>query len=163
MFKIKIITALLNLNIKTLFVFLNIAWVTTFIEKYIFADAEYLIWLTIAMILDFVTGVTKVWVTEGSKFITSKGFRDTVAKIIQYGAFLIITHVITHFEVDGAINISFSWLNKIAYQFLILIECKSVYENIVKINPNLDFINHIISKIKSNIKFVDKNQKDGKN
>lgn len=156
MFKIKIIAALCNIKVWTLFVLLDITWIMKFIEKYIFADMGYLKWLVIAMIVDFVTGVTKVWVTQGFQSITSKGLRDTVGKIIQYGAFLIITHVITHFEIGGQATTTFLWLNKIAYEFLILIECKSVYENIVRINPNLDFVTHVVDKVRKLLKETEK-------
>ena len=100
------------------------------------------------MILDLLTGVGKVIKQEGYRAVTSKGLRDTVSKCIQYGGFLIITHILTHFEVDGQSRMQHvRWINKLAYEFVILIEIKSVYENIVAINKKFDFINEYIKKI----------------
>lgn len=118
------------------------------IQKYIFSDFTFLKWLMIVMFIDLITGIARVWRTEGLHKVTSRGIRDTVIKVIQYGAFLIITHIVTHFEIGGQKSFeNIDWVNKLAYQFLILIEIKSVYENIVKMNPGLDFMKTIIDKI----------------
>lgn len=117
------------------------------IEKYIFGDLGFAKWLVLVLILDLVTGVTKVWVNEGYKKVTSKGLRDTVSKCIQYGALLIVTHILTHFEIKEKVILGhLEWLNKLTFEFLIFIECKSVYENIVKINPRLDIISVMVDK-----------------
>lgn len=114
---------------------------------YLFNDFTYLRWLVITMILDFVTGLTKAWVNRVP--ITSKGFRNSVSKVIQYGSFLIITHVLTHFQILGQDNSKFQFLNNIAYTFLILTEIKSVYENAEAINPKLAILKPLI-------KFIDR-------
>lgn len=131
--------------------FVSTASLLTFVEKYIFSDWSYLKFLMIACVVDLATGVTKVWVKEGSKAITSKGLRNTIAKVVQYGAFIIITHVLTNFEVDGEKYIEFVWVNKGAYIALILIEVKSVYENIVEINPKFNFLKPLMDKLDGRI------------
>lgn len=124
---------------------------THLIGKYIFGDFSFLPWLVILMVVDFITGVTKSWVKKEA--VTSKGFRDTVSKFIQYGALLIITHAVTHFEVDGqAVGKGLDWLVKLAYEFLIFIEVKSIYENVTEINPRLDFIKVITLKAENYLK-----------
>lgn len=157
MFNLKLFSSLGSVKFWSLFILLDVTSVLSFFEKYIFADIGFLKWLAIAMIVDLITGVTKVWVTKGSKFVTSKGLRDTVGKVIQYGGFLVITHVVTHFEIGGQADTTFIWLNKVAFEFLILIECKSVYENIVKINPKLDFVTVVIDKVRKLLKETGKN------
>ena len=124
--------------------FVGIGPLVAFVEKFVFNDWNYLKFLMVVVAIDFVTGVTKSW--KAGKLITSKGWRDTVSKIIQYSAFLICTHVTTHFEVDGQRLMPFDWVNESAYIFLISIEIKSVYENIIGINSNLDFLKPIIQK-----------------
>lgn len=121
-------------------------------QKYIFSDTEYLVWLLIAVMLDLITGITKAWVQGGWKHITSQGLRMTVIKFIQYGAFLIITHVLVHFTVNGERVSPLPFAESWAYSLLILIEAKSVYENIVAINPKLDFIKALIDRIAKAIK-----------
>jgi phage-related holin len=122
------------------------------IQKYIFSDTEYLTWLLIAVMLDLITGITKVWVNRGLSHVTSRGLRMTVIKFIQYGAFLIITHTLANFTVNGQHVSPLAFIENWAYSLLILIEAKSVYENIVAINPKLDFIKPLIDKISKTIK-----------
>lgn len=121
-----------------------------FTTKYIFSDVEYLKWLVIAVTLDLVTGIAKVWAKEGYKAVTSKGIRMTIAKFIQYGAFLIITHVLVNVTVGE--SKPFAFVKDWAYLLLLLVEIKSVYENITAIDNRLDFINPIIQKIGEMIK-----------
>lgn len=147
MLSFKFLNLLLNPKILFGVLLFDLTNVSIFLKKYIFSDWSFLKWLIIVMILDLITGVTKIWVNEGLKSITSRGLRDTVSKIIQYGAFLIVTHVLTHFEIGGQVYTDYNWINKIAYEFLIFIEIKSVYENIIKINPKLDFITYLKNKI----------------
>lgn len=156
----KYLSCIFNVNVWVILLGIDLSFIGAFINKYIFSDMGYLKWLVIAMIIDLITGITKVWVTQGWSCITSKGLRDTVAKCVQYGGFLIITHVLTHFEINGQVQISgMSWLNKLAYEFLILIECKSVYENIVRINPKLDFVKMVLEKVSGYLKNKDNNEK----
>lgn len=119
------------------------------IQKYLFGDMEYLVWLCIVLTLDLVTGITRVALTEGIGAVTSKGIRMTLKKFIQYGSFLIVTHVLVHFTVGGRVVIgdAAAFLEGWAYTLLILVEIKSVYENIVAIEPRWAFVEKIISKI----------------
>jgi len=137
----RLMKALFQPKLILMVLLFDLTQVPVWIEKYLFSDFSFLEWLVIIMILDFITGVTKVWVREGSQNVTSRGFRDTVSKCIQYGSFLIITHVLTHFQIDGdAVLKNLQWFDKIAFEFLIFIEMKSVYENITTINPKFDYI-----------------------
>lgn len=146
--KLKYINSIFNVNIWFILLGIDLTGVFVFVQKYIFADIGFLKWLVIAMIIDLATGITKAWVLTGWQSISSKGLRDTISKCVQYGSFLIITHVLTHFEVDGKVGMQgMQWMNKLAYEFLILIEIKSVYENLIRINPDLDFVKFLVEKI----------------
>lgn len=123
------------------------------IQKYIFNDFSFLKWLMIVMAIDLVTGITRVWKNQGLKAVSSRGLRDSVTKVVQYGAFLIVTHIVTHFEIGGQVAFpNAEWVNKMAYEFLIVIEIKSVYENIIRINPKLDFMKDVIDTILTTLK-----------
>lgn len=152
MYAIKIFSNLTNLKLMVCMIFLEVTGVFNFINKYIFSDMSYLKWLVIVMILDFITGVTKAWVNGGLKSVTSKGLRCTVSKVVQYGSFLVVTHVLTHFEIGDKANMNYAFISKFAYEFLILIEIKSVYENIVRIDPTLDIESYLRNKIMSILK-----------
>lgn len=119
-----------------------------FIEKYLLSDIGFGKWLVLTMVIDLATGINKVWTNEGISQITSKGLRDTVSKCIQYGSFLIITHILTHFEIGGQVILkNLDWLLKLAFEFLIFIEIKSVYENIRDTKSSrLDFISELVKK-----------------
>jgi Bacteriophage holin family len=146
--KVTLLAALGNIYLWVTMTLLQIITpVHNFIQKYLFQDLGFLKWLVIAMILDLVTGVAKVYKQQGLRGITSKGLRDTVSKCIQYGAFLIITHIITHYEIGGYAATNMRWINKLAMEFILLVECKSVYENIVTINPKFDFVAKLWDKI----------------
>lgn len=119
--------------------------IDAFITKYIFADKGFLKWLIIAMTIDLITGIAKAYVKKEA--ITSKGLRDTISKVTQYGALLIITHVLTHYEIGGTPVTNTLWINKLVMEFILIIECKSVYENIVEINPAFDFVTSMWKKI----------------
>ena len=95
---------------------------------------------------------TKAIVRGGLKHVTSRGLRMTIIKFIQYGAFLIITHVLVHFTVNGISVSPLAFIDSWAFSLLILIEVKSVYENIVAINPKLDFIRPLIERISAALK-----------
>lgn len=118
--------------------------------QYIFSDIEYLKWLFLAVLIDLITGLTGAYVNKIE--ITSKGLRDTVGKTVQYCSFIIVTHLLSSFTVGGEGFLDLKEISTLSYKFLILVEVKSVYENILKINPKLDFINSILSKLKTLIK-----------
>lgn len=137
---------------KTSILLTSGATAATIIQKWLFADLEFLKWLLIAITLDLLTGIAKVWIKDGYKAVTSKGIRMSVMKVIQYGAFLIITHVLTNFTVGGLRIAPLGFITSWAYTLLLLIEIKSVYENIVAIDNRLDFINSIVKNISKVIK-----------
>lgn len=152
MLKLKYLGSLLSINNWAILLTVQVT-LLQFVEKYLFSDLGYMKWLGIAMLVDLITGVTKVWKEEGMKAVTSKGFRDSVSKAVQYGAFIIITHVLTNYEINGQRqNAELAWINTLAYKFLLCIEVKSVYENIIRINPKLDFVGFVLDKIGSYLK-----------
>jgi phage-related holin len=70
-----------------------------FTEKYLFADWEFLKWLTVFIMLDLVTGIAKA--VKKKQVVTSYGIRRTVVKALQYGVFLIVVHGLDSFEIKG--------------------------------------------------------------
>jgi hypothetical protein len=149
MINFKLFTYLLNPKLLGILLILDLSGIMQFFTKYIFSDINYLKFLIVACLVDLITGVWKAIIIEGVKSVTSKAMRDTVTKGISYLSFLILIHVATHYEINGQANTSstLQWVNKAALEFLIMIEIKSIYENIVKINPKLDFIDGALQKI----------------
>lgn len=130
---------------KSWLAFVAIGPFVAFIEKFVFDDWNYLQFLMVVVALDFITAVTKAW--KDNIPISSKGWRNTVSKIIQYSAFLVCTHVTTHLEISGERVVTFDWIDEGAYVFLISIEIKSVYENIIGIDKRLDVFKPLVSRM----------------
>lgn len=117
----------------------------TFTEKYLFADWEFLKWLSIFMMLDLLTGIAKA--IKKKQAVTSYGIRRTVVKALQYGVFLIVMHGLDSFEVKGEKTELFGWIITGAYSFLMAVEGKSILENIVALDESFD-VSIFIDKIK---------------
>ena len=115
-----------------------------FTEKYLFADWEFLKWLTVFIMLDLVTGISKA--VKKKEVVTSYGIRRTVVKALQYGIFLIVIHGLDSFEVKGEKTEVFGWIVTGAYSFLMGVEGKSILENIVALDDRFD-VKHFIEKI----------------
>jgi len=144
MFTAKIFAALTTA--KNYWIAASLAPIIIWIERYVFSDWSYLPSLMILIGIDFATGVTAAW--KHNEAITSKGWRNTIVKIVQYASFLIVTHIIVNFELNGEkVQLPIAWITEGAYVFLIAIEVKSVYENLTRINSNLDFLKPIIKKL----------------
>jgi hypothetical protein len=141
----KLLFFLGNLKLWFIGILLQITPADNFIKTYLFSDLSFLKWLFIASGLDLLTGIAKAY--KNKQPITSRAMRDTITKIIQYGAFLIITHVLTHYQIDGQSSKTLEWVNKLAMEYIILVEIKSVYENIVAINPKFDFVSALWKKL----------------
>lgn len=145
--KTSFLLSVTNMKVWFAAILIQITPVGEFISKYMFNDFGFLKSLVIVMTLDLITGIAKVWKNEGAKAITSKGLRDTIIKFIQYGAFLIVAHVFTHYQIGGEPHRDLEWVNKLAKEFILIIEVKSVYENIVRINSRFDFVSKLWDKV----------------
>lgn len=140
----KLLHRLMEIDIWAWFAFLTPA--LCFIQKYVYNDWNFLTSLLILMFLDLVTGVAKAY--KIGKIVTSTGLRDTLIKIFQYGVALIVIHVLVSFQVDGKAMTILNYADEAGYTFLIVIEAKSIFENLQKVDGRLDF-SGIIDKLKT--------------
>lgn len=119
---------------------------------------QLLIGLLIVFVLDFICGVTKATLT--GKRRTSKGFRKTFSKFIQYGVSIVVALVILNIGNDGKSDLSkqISWLFGDFMIFLMIyIEIVSILENIEVINPESDFVKYFIRPVRRLLTFQIKN------
>lgn len=126
-----------------------ITGVFVFIENYIYNDWDFLISLLVLMVLDLITGIWKS--IKNNTAVTSIGLRDTAIKVIQYSVFLIVVHVLINFKVDGKTIGLLNYADELGYSFLIIIEAKSILENLQKIDDRLD-LSPLIDRLKILIK-----------
>lgn len=107
-----------------------------------------LAWLGVAMILDFITGVA-VAVKKGVPR-TSKGFRGTITKFLQYGGAIAIGIVLANlFEIqkDSVTEAIFKYYNSGLISLIIFIEIKSILENLIEISPESDFTKYFLNTV----------------
>jgi phage-related holin len=104
------------------------------IEKYLFSDWEFLIFLFILVGLDTVTGI---WKHYKLKTISSSGFSGFFTKVIVYCVFLIVVHVMGNFTDNKIALAALDWVEQVAYGSLIVRESISIIENLGVIHPGL--------------------------
>lgn len=104
------------------------------VSKYVFADWEFAIFLLVAMIVDTVVGLVKAW---QEKSISRAGYTQVFIKTIIYFSILVISHVLTHFLINGRENGLFGWIDNVFYVALILREAISIIRNVAIIYPGL--------------------------
>jgi len=113
----------------------------TIVTYFMFPELQLCWWLYALMFLDFITAYIRER-TNGRHFNFSK-MRDTISKTIQYTAFLMLLWCL--------LNISGQKLERLivfmnsAYMFLIIIESKSISENIRDISPDSNFSKYVLS------------------
>jgi toxin secretion/phage lysis holin len=118
---------------KTLFS-LGAALVLTFVEKYLFNDWNFLAYLGVLIVVDTVFGVQHHWVQHT---ISSRAFSRLFTKCIIYMGLLVLTHVLTTFQVHGKPQVLFSWFDTFMYSCMMAREGLSILEHIAGIEPRL--------------------------
>jgi toxin secretion/phage lysis holin len=121
---------------KMLAFLLLCAWATApfvlLFEKFIFNDWQFAAFVVVAVGVDTLTGIAKA--LKLGKFNSSKLGKGVLAKLIGYGAALIIVHVILNAPVRGSenevIGTIVPWLDAVVYSFILIREAISVVENL---------------------------------
>lgn len=101
-----------------------------FVRVFIFADFKYLIWLLIAILLDLGAKLYEIWFIQKSKPSLTELINKLLNKTMKYSLYLITSHVLINFEVDGK---SFDFLksfNPFVYGVLIVREVNSIMKNL---------------------------------
>jgi len=110
--------------------------------------ATLLVWLGVSMALDLITGVAKAIKNNVPR--TSTGFRRTVTKFIQYGGAIaigIILANISEFRKDDSSEWIYKYFSNSMLLFMIYIEIKSVFENLIEVSPDSDFTRFFLKPI----------------
>jgi toxin secretion/phage lysis holin len=113
---------------------LIIAPVIDVFGKYVFADWEFLIFLSVMVFLDTFTGFVKAWI-KGT--VSSSGFTGVILKGFVYGVFVIIIHILQCFSNKPLVIAAFDWVGTLGYAAVIVREAISIIENLGAIKPNL--------------------------
>ena len=113
------------------------AWPVTcvaqFLERYVFGDCHWVIYLAVLVVLDTLLGFVKHWITNT---VSSKEWGDVGIKLLLYSAVLILGHVLGHVENAAASGTnSLGWFKTFSCVFLMVREAISIVENIEEIHP----------------------------
>lgn len=104
------------------------------IEKYLFADWQFVIFLLILVSIDTLLGLAIAWHENN---LDAADFGAVFKKVILYLVLLILTHVLVHFTIDGHANTIFGWFNSAAYSAIMVRESLSILANLGKLYPGL--------------------------
>lgn len=108
--------------------------VLVFIERYLFDDWNFLSSLGVLILVDTVFGVQHHWVKHT---ISSRAFSRLFTKCGIYLGLLVLTHVLTHYQVQGKPQILFAWFDTFMYSCMMAREGLSILEHIAYIEPRL--------------------------
>ena len=111
-------------------------------------------WMCVALILDLITGVVRAIIDK--KIRTSQGYRETLAKIIQYGGALIIGVILSSMAKHHAAGLNpiiFEYFNDFLVSFIVFIEITSILENMYAISPDSKFSKYFVKPVLSLLTF----------
>ncbi|OLY92303.1 Bacteriophage holin family protein [Cnuella takakiae] len=106
-----------------------------FIKVSILPNTNLLIWMALAMTLDFLTGFSKAVVLNQAR--TSGCLRKTITKFVQYGGAVAVSVVLSQsaeqHKMQDAMRLA-SILGDALVVFIIYIEITSIFENLIAID-----------------------------
>lgn len=115
------------------FIAFPITYVADFVERYVFGDCQWVIYLAVLVGLDSLLGFVKHWLTDT---VSSKGWGDVGIKLLLYSTVLIMGHVLANVEVAaGTGTAHLTWFKTFSCVFLMVREALSIVENIEEIKP----------------------------
>ncbi len=105
-----------------------------FIERYIFSDWPFLIWLLVLIVLDTLLGfgfaVSRRQVSPGK-------LAGIFIKFVVYGSLMILGHVLENFKVSDEAMPGGYYFKMVIYAGVIIVEAISIMRNLGKINKKL--------------------------
>ncbi|WP_273210806.1 phage holin family protein [Runella zeae] len=108
--------------------------VLDFVEIYLFNDWPFLWSLLVLVHVDTVLGF---WKSAKNRTVSSRGFAGYFEKLGSYAAFLILTHVLITFPIEGTPTKIFAWINNVFYSAIMVREAISIVENIGAIKEGI--------------------------
>jgi phage-related holin len=112
-------------------------------------NADLLLVMSLAIVLDFVTGVAKSVILKKAR--TSEGYRKTVVKFLQYGGALAAGGILKHLSGKQSDMVSLdkyiTYCNTGLLIFIIFIEVTSILENISEMDRKTPFSIYFIQPL----------------
>ena len=112
----------------------SVSTFSQFVNKYVYSDWDFLIWLGVLISIDtFLGTINAVAKSKWSSTRASKFF----FKIMLYCVVLIVVHVVVNFKVNGDHPSVLNWFDDIAFSAMIAREATSILEKIALLKPDL--------------------------
>lgn len=105
-----------------------------FIERYIFSDWPFLIFLLVFIVLDTALGFGYAF---WKSTISPGKLAGILVKFVVYGSVLIVGHVLENFEVSGNKMPGGLYFKMTIYAAVVIVEGISIFKNLGKINKKL--------------------------
>jgi phage-related holin len=102
------------------------------IETYLFNDWEFLKYILILIVLDFIWALR---LASKEKNISLQGFKKAGEKLIQYSTLLILGHILLHVRSDNEPITVLAYLTTLIHAYIISREGFSILEKQALINP----------------------------
>lgn len=123
---------------KKLFIILALSAPLTilarFVETYIYSDWNFLLSLTILMVIDSALGFLNAWKQSN---VSGEGFGKFFLKLALYGCLLITIHVIVSFNIAGKHPEVLDWLDDCLLTAMIVRESLSIFHTVALLRPGM--------------------------
>ena len=126
---------------------ISLAAINDAFREYFFQDWQFAYYLAILILIDTILGL---WRNLKSRTISSRGFARFFEKVALYFIVLILTHVLTHFRIEGEPVRLLGWIDDSFFVAMIIREAISILENIAVIYPEL-IPNSLLNKLKEHL------------
>jgi hypothetical protein len=120
----------LYLDGKILALGISLGGILLFIKTYIFADAKFLVWLIIVILLDSIAKLYNLWFVKKQKPSLKLLLDGFLNKSLRYTIYLIGCYALVNFEVDGAKVAFLQSFNVFLYGILIIKEVNSITKSL---------------------------------
>jgi phage-related holin len=105
-----------------------------FVETYFFDDWEFLKFLLVAMLFDWIWGFGLAWKT---RTISEEGFQKLGKKLAEYPTLLVLGHIMLNARSGGEPITVFGYLTTTIHGYLLVREAISILEKIARVSPSL--------------------------
>lgn len=108
-----------------------------FLKVSLLPNASLLIWMAMAMAIDYITGFSKAVVLKQVR--TSTGMRRTISKFLQYGGAIAVSVILSQAAEQhkmGDVQHILNLIGDSLVVFIIYIEVTSIFENLIAIDSD---------------------------
>lgn len=127
-----------------------------FIKIQFFPNIQFILWMSVAIVLDFVTGIVKSKAIGQAR--TSAGYRKTIVKFFQYAGAITCGVVLQHVgSINEGTRLLLGYMNDFLLIFITYIEVTSIFENLYAIDSGTMIAKYFYAPVLKILTFQIKN------